>query len=429
MICAFASASISSSCSGVTASWWLKSKRRRSGATSEPACLHVRAEHLAQRPVQDVGRGVVAADAVAARRRRSRRRPRRPRRSRPARRSPRCTHERPGAPYCVSVDAARVAPSARRRSCRCRRPGHPTRRRTACGRARRRPSSPSPTCATRSPSTTSARTFAPSVTYSCATGELGRAVLVEQLAVELDRRAGALPPRPRARPRARVRCSRHARVEARRGRRARPRSSAISRVRSIGKPSVSCRKNASLARLTSPRASDARRAGRRPRCSVARNRSSSRRITVRDHVVVARRARDTRRPSPSTVASTSAGVTRSLRAEQVRVPHRAPDDAPQHVAALLVRRHARRRRRGTSSCARARRGSAARRRARRPGSRRRRRRSPARPPRSAGGTRRCPRSTSTPWSTDEVALEARRRCRCSASAAGRACRRAARRTA
>ena len=31
-----------SSCSGVTASKWLKSKRSRSGATSEPACLHVR---------------------------------------------------------------------------------------------------------------------------------------------------------------------------------------------------------------------------------------------------------------------------------------------------------------------------------------------------------------------------------------------------
>ena len=32
------------------------------------------------------------------------------------------------------------------------------------------------------------------------------------------------------------------------------------------------------------------------------------------------------------------------RAEQVRVEHRAPDDAPQHVAALVVRRAARRRR-------------------------------------------------------------------------------------
>ena len=35
--------------------------------------LHVVAEHLAQRPVQEVGGGVVAADGVAARRRRSRR--------------------------------------------------------------------------------------------------------------------------------------------------------------------------------------------------------------------------------------------------------------------------------------------------------------------------------------------------------------------
>ena len=44
-------------------------------------------------------------------------------------------------------------------------------------------------------------------------------------------------------------------------------------------------------------------------------------------------------PITSTVASTSAGVTSLLGAEQERVPHRAPDDAPQHVAALLVGRH------------------------------------------------------------------------------------------
>ena len=36
-------------------------------ADERAGLLHVRAEHLAQRPVQDVGRGVVAADRVAAR--------------------------------------------------------------------------------------------------------------------------------------------------------------------------------------------------------------------------------------------------------------------------------------------------------------------------------------------------------------------------
>ena len=35
-------------------------------STSEPCCFTCVAEHLAQRPVQDVGAGVVAADGVAA---------------------------------------------------------------------------------------------------------------------------------------------------------------------------------------------------------------------------------------------------------------------------------------------------------------------------------------------------------------------------
>ena len=44
-----------------------KSKRRRSGATSEPFCVHVRAEHLAQRGVQQVGGAVVEHGGAAAR--------------------------------------------------------------------------------------------------------------------------------------------------------------------------------------------------------------------------------------------------------------------------------------------------------------------------------------------------------------------------
>ena len=44
-----------------------KSKRRRSGATSEPFCDHVRAEHLAQRRVQQVRRGMVEHGRLARR--------------------------------------------------------------------------------------------------------------------------------------------------------------------------------------------------------------------------------------------------------------------------------------------------------------------------------------------------------------------------
>ena len=46
---------------------WLKSKRSRSGATSEPFWVTCVAEMAAQRGVQQVGGGVGAADAVAAR--------------------------------------------------------------------------------------------------------------------------------------------------------------------------------------------------------------------------------------------------------------------------------------------------------------------------------------------------------------------------
>jgi hypothetical protein len=52
-------------CSAVNPSKCVKSKRSRSGATSEPAC-GVLAEHEPQRPVQQVRRGVVSADPLAA---------------------------------------------------------------------------------------------------------------------------------------------------------------------------------------------------------------------------------------------------------------------------------------------------------------------------------------------------------------------------
>ena len=134
----------------------------------------------------------------------------------------------------------------RRRSCRCRRPGRRTRRRTACGRGRRRPSSPASACADalaaaderRAPWRRRSRTPARPVNSVAP-------MLVEQLAVQLERRAPPLAARGLVRllgPRALLlpsRASKPSRSTAR------PRSSAISRVRSIGKPSVSCRKNAS----------------------------------------------------------------------------------------------------------------------------------------------------------------------------------------
>ena len=51
---------------GVTGLGWLKSKRSRSGATSEPFWVDVVAEMAAQRRVQQVGRRVRAAQARAA---------------------------------------------------------------------------------------------------------------------------------------------------------------------------------------------------------------------------------------------------------------------------------------------------------------------------------------------------------------------------
>ncbi len=49
----------------VGAAWWEKSKRSRSGATSEPCWRTWSPRTLAQRPVQEVGAGVVAAQRLA----------------------------------------------------------------------------------------------------------------------------------------------------------------------------------------------------------------------------------------------------------------------------------------------------------------------------------------------------------------------------
>ena len=57
-------ASISSHCSRVTALKCTKSNRSRSGATRDPACLTCAAQHLAQRGVEQVGRGVIAPGRV-----------------------------------------------------------------------------------------------------------------------------------------------------------------------------------------------------------------------------------------------------------------------------------------------------------------------------------------------------------------------------
>ena len=59
----FTRSSIVSSCSRVTGASWLKSKRRRPGVTSEPRCVALCAEHLAQRRVQQVRARVVAHGA------------------------------------------------------------------------------------------------------------------------------------------------------------------------------------------------------------------------------------------------------------------------------------------------------------------------------------------------------------------------------
>ena len=66
MICAFASRSISISCSGRDRLVVAEVEAEPVGRDQRARLLHVRAEHLAQRPVQDVRGGVVAADPVAA---------------------------------------------------------------------------------------------------------------------------------------------------------------------------------------------------------------------------------------------------------------------------------------------------------------------------------------------------------------------------
>ena len=135
----------------MTASKWLKSKRSRSGATSEPACFTC---------VPSTSRSAQCRTCVAVwlRRMRSRRvavdrarRPRRPRASVPASTIAAVQRRGPAARTACRRPRTRAAPSARRRSCRCRRPGRRTRRRTGCGRGRRRPWCPRPACASRSP--------------------------------------------------------------------------------------------------------------------------------------------------------------------------------------------------------------------------------------------------------------------------------------
>ena len=66
MICAFASRSISRELLGRDRLVMAEVEAQPIGRDERTRLLHVRTEHLAQRPVQDVGRGVVAADAVAA---------------------------------------------------------------------------------------------------------------------------------------------------------------------------------------------------------------------------------------------------------------------------------------------------------------------------------------------------------------------------
>ena len=71
-------ASTAASSSGAMGLVCEKSKRSRSGATSEPFCATCVAEHLAQGLVQEVGGGVVGARGRAARMIDDRARPHRP---------------------------------------------------------------------------------------------------------------------------------------------------------------------------------------------------------------------------------------------------------------------------------------------------------------------------------------------------------------
>ena len=66
MICAFASRSISRELIGRDGLVMAEVEAQALGRDERPGLLHVRTEHLAQRPVQHVGRGVIAPDTVAA---------------------------------------------------------------------------------------------------------------------------------------------------------------------------------------------------------------------------------------------------------------------------------------------------------------------------------------------------------------------------
>ena len=65
LILALTRRSISVTCSGVRAAEE-KSKRRRSGATSDPCWVGVGADDFVEGPVEEVGGGVVGFDAAAA---------------------------------------------------------------------------------------------------------------------------------------------------------------------------------------------------------------------------------------------------------------------------------------------------------------------------------------------------------------------------
>ena len=152
-------------------------------------------------------------------RRRSRRRPRRPRRARPRSTSPGAgPATRAGRTACRATRTPRAA-VARRDACRCRRPGHRTRRRTACGRGRRRPLRPHPPGRGARRRRSAPSTFAPVGLVLLAAGEVGGTELVEQLAVQLDRRAVALPPAALCASCGRASLLRHAARGSRRGRR------------------------------------------------------------------------------------------------------------------------------------------------------------------------------------------------------------------
>ena len=330
MTCALASRSTCASCSARHGLVVGEVEAQAVGADERTGLLHVRAEHLAQRPVQHVGGGVIAADAIAA-------------------------HtvdlgldlvalgdHADAHPPAVHGDLARE-PVLRVDDVDDR-----------AGRGRDR--------AGVADLATRLRVERRAVEHDVDLEALGR--LADALAADEQRehlrvrrvllaagelgrhracrRARGTPraarparrrPRPRRRGPARAapasRSSKPARSTAR------PRSPAISRVRSIGKPSVSCRKNASSPE-TSLLVDDLGE-----HVDAALQRGAERLFLALDdlaHDLVRRRDLGVRVAHRGDDRVDHRGQHDVARAEQVRVPHRAPDDAAQHVAALLVRR-------------------------------------------------------------------------------------------